>query len=721
MDFEAKWIKPASDMGDVCPGFRKNWKQEQRPVKAELLITALGIYEARLNGKRISDYVLAPGWTAYNKRLQYQVYDITELIAGENLLEVTVGRGWFRSPMPGWVDTEDKAIRLARPCGVFAEITLTYENGSTEKIVTDDSWLCGESPVRFSEIYDGETYDATFEAKSYEPVSLLDWPTDILIPQEGEEIREMERVAAKSVFKTPKGETVVDFGQEITGYVELALEAKEGDIIEIIHGEVLDKDGNFYNDNYRSAKAELKYICKEGVQTWHPVLTFFGFRYLKLVGFPGEAKPENFTGIAVYSDIKKTGELKSSDEKLNRLFSNIFWGQKGNFLDVPTDCPQRDERLGWTGDAQVFVKAASYNYDVEKFFRKWMRDLSADQRDNGGVGQVIPDYLPDGEPSAAWGDAATICPWQIYLTYGNKEVLAEQFDSMKKWVGYITASTKEEYLWAGGVHFGDWLGLDAPSGSYKGSSREELIATAYYAYSVSLVIKAGKVLGEDVSYYETLYEGIVSAFRKAYPVYQTQTEYIVAVQFNLCENPQKTADSLAEMIKKDGLQIKTGFVGTPYILHVLSDYGYADIAYSLLLRQDYPSWLYSVNKGATTIWEHWDGIMENGDFWSTDMNSFNHYAYGAVADWLYECAAGIKPVESAPGFAKIKIAPKPDSRIDWFEASIDTRHGKVSSKWTHSDGAVKYEIVTPVPSEITIGENRYEVEAGRFTFWGICN
>lgn len=737
MDFHANWIQPSEDMGSICPVFKREWQSEKKVERAELILTALGVYEAELNGKRVSDYVLAPGWTVYEKRLQYQRYDITDLIENENELTVTVGRGWFRSPMPGWMESDDKERRKAQPCGILGEVHLHYEDGCEEVIATDLSWKCGESAVRFSEIYDGEKFDATFQTKDgqsgewkkdgqnagWRTVSLLDWSKDILIEQEGEEIREMERIAAKSVFQTPKGEIVVDFGQEVTGYVEFTVDAKAGEKVRILHGEVLDTEGNFYCDNYRSAKAEIEYICRDGVQTWHPHLTFFGFRYLKLEEFPGrsgleEISPEQFTAIVVYSNLKKTGYLRCSDPMLNQLFSNIFWGQRGNFLDVPTDCPQRDERLGWTGDAQVFVKAASYNYDVERFFAKWLHDLEADQRADGAIGQVIPDYLPEGNPSAAWGDAAVICPWQIYQTYGDKKILADQFESMKKWVDYITSATKDEYLWTGGEHFGDWLGLDAPVGSYKGSSREDFIAAAFYAHSTELVVKAGHVLGEDVSEYERLHENIVKTFRETYPEYLTQTEHILAVQFHLAEDPKKTADALAEMVKADGVQIRTGFVGTPYILHVLSDYGHSDLAYSLLLRQEYPSWLYSVKKGATTIWEHWDGIMEDGSFWSTDMNSFNHYAYGAVADWVYEKAAGIQVIEEAPGFEKVRIEPNPDHRLEWLEASIETRHGMVSSRWIHCDGAVRYEITTPVPAQIVIGGKEHRVEAGEYTFWG---
>lgn len=339
--------------------------------------------------------------------------------------------------------------REAQPCGVIAKIDIMYSDGNKETVVTDESWEYSESPVRFSEIYDGEIYDARFKSVNWNKATILEWPRNILIPQEGEKIREMERIQAKSVIQTPKGETVIDFGQELTGYVEFTVYGHSGDRIHILHGEVLDQEGNFYNENYRSAKSEITYICREGEQTWHPKLTFFGFRYILLDRFPGTVSPEQFTAVAVYSDLCRNGYIETSNPGLNRLFSNIIWGQKGNFLDVPTDCPQRDERLGWTGDAQVFVKTAGYNFDVEKFFRKWLRDLAADQRPDGGVSQVVPDYMQGCSLSAGWGDAAVICPWQIYQTYGDASVLEEQFESMKKWVDYISSVTTTPFLWTG--------------------------------------------------------------------------------------------------------------------------------------------------------------------------------------------------------------------------------------------------------------------------------
>ena len=711
------WITASRDTGDVCLVFRRQFTSEKHIASASLEITALGVYEAVLNGCRVGDFVLAPGWTSYEHRLQVQQYDVTALLREENELRVTVGRGWFRSPLPGWLDFDDKKRRYTQPCGLIAFLRLCYDDGTEETVLTDETWQWAESPVRFSEIYDGETCDARIEPADWQPVMALAWPKDILIRQEGEAIRETERIAAKSVFRTPQGDMVVDFGQEVTGYAEITLTAHAGEEVLFDHAEVRDQDGNWYNENYRGAKALARYICREGQQSWHPQLTFFGFRYIRLLSWPGEAGPENFTAIAVHSDMKRTGWLKSGSAELNQLFSNIVWGQRGNFLDVPTDCPQRDERLGWTGDAQVFIKTACYLYDAERFFRKWLHDLAADQRESGEVGQVIPDLMPEADSSAAWGDAAVICPWQVYQTYGDRSVLEDQFDSMRKWVDYITSVTKTPNLWIDHFHFGDWLGLDAPAGSYKGSSREDFIASAFYAHSTELVVEAGRLLGRDVSAYETLHQDIVDAFRSTFTDYRTQTEHVLAVHFGLAEDLKKTADALADMVKADGVQLRTGFVGTPYILHVLSQYGHADLAWELVLRREYPGWLYPVTRGATTIWEHWDGIHEDGSFWSRDMNSFNHYAYGAVADWIFEQAAGLRHAEDRPGFSELIYAPHPDARLGWLQARLDTRHGTVSALWVCQKDGVRYELETPVRTLVCLNGEEAWIKPGKYTFW----
>ena len=717
MQWHANWIRPAKSYGGVCPAFRKTFFCPENVVSAALRITAMGVYEASLNGSRVGDFILAPGWTVYQKRLQVQQYELQIRPGQENELTVLVGKGWYRGRLAGWLPGQNSSAAL--PAALTAELTLRYPDGHTDTICTDASWQTAESAVRFSELYDGETYDAAFEPSVWTPAVICDGPTDTLIEQQGEPVREQERIAPARIFKTPAGEIVVDFGQNLTGYVEIALDGVKGEAVELSHAEVLDKNGNFYTENYRSAKAKYLYFCKDGAQRYKPKLTFYGFRYIRVDRFPcgaEHAAQENFTAIAVHSDMKRTGYLSCSDPLLNKLFENVIWGQKGNFLDVPTDCPQRDERLGWTGDAQVFIRTACLNFDAERFFTKWLADLAADQREDGAVGHVIPNVLHQSG-SAAWDDAATICPWAVYLAYGDPNILRAQFASMKKWVDYITAHTTTKDLWTGGEHYGDWLGLDAPSGSYKGSSREDLIASAFYAHSTALVIKAGRVLGQDISAYEALYKRIVRAFRQAYPVYQTQTECTLAVYFALAEDTQKAADQLAQMIRSCGTKLQTGFVGTPYLLHALSAHGYTELAYDLLLRREYPSWLYPVTKGATTIWEHWDGQMENGDFWSSDMNSFNHYAYGAVADWVYTVAAGIQTVEEKPGYAAVRIAPQPDKRLDWLEASVETRHGLVRSRWEKQRDMWRYEIETPVEAEVVIDGRKTLCRPGRYIFF----
>ncbi len=713
IDWNAKWIKPERDMGDVAAVFQKRFTVEKAVEKATITMTAMGIYESTLNGRRISDYVLAPGWTTYKSRLQYQEYDITEYLMKKNELLVTVGKGWYRSPLSGTNREELQNI----PCGMIAQMEIVYIDGSSETLVTDEAWNVLESEIRLSEIYDGEVCDARFTPSVEEGVRTFAGPTETLILQEGEKIVEHERLPVVQIIQTPKGETVIDFGQEITGYVEITVHAAAGERVCLSHGEVLDSDGNFYNENYRSAKAMFHYTCRDGLQTYHPRLTFYGFRYVRVDEFPGglsNVKPENFKAIAVYSDIKRTGYIETSSPLLNRFYENVIWGQKDNFLDVPTDCPQRDERLGWTGDAQVFVRAAAYNFDVDKFFYKWLRCLKAEQEEDGYVGDMVPIAWKSAGSSCAWGDAAVICPWEIYLAYGNKKILESQFESMKNRVDYISNNTKEENLWIGGVHYGDWLALDSEENSFSGKSNHDLLATAFYAYSTSLLVKAGKVLGQDMERYERLYDRIVTAFQERFSEYRTQTECAVAIHFRLAKDCQKVSDQLAQMIRDAGMKLQTGFVGTPYLLYALSDFGHSDIAYSLLLREEYPSWLYAVKKGATTVWEHWDSIKEDGSFWSPDMNSFNHYAYGAVVDWMYRVAGGIAPRE--PGYKTVRIAPIPDGRLNQMRVTLQTRYGTISSEWIYEDGLFKYKITTPVEAEIIVGSETYHVQAGTYVY-----
>lgn len=713
----SEWIKGCEKNLRGGTVYLKNFQCAAKAEKAILKITALGVYEAKLNGERVGDFILAPGWTSYSNRLQVQSYDVTNLMKTENSFEVTVGQGWRAI-----ANKRDGSDFLGyRDTALIAELTLTYADGSTESIVTDSSWTARESKLRYTNIYDGDIYDATFKAGSARHCICVDLEKDMLIPQEGEKIVEHERMPALQVIKTPAGETVIDFGQNMTGYVEFRIKGTPGAQATISHGETLDRDGNFYNANYRSARAQIKFTCDGEEHTYKSALTFFGFRYIRLENWPDEIKKENFTAVVVHSDIRRTGYFECSDEAVNRLFKNIIWGQKGNFLDVPTDCPQRDERLGWTGDAQVFVRTASLNFDVERFFKKWLRDLAADQGRDGCVPSVIPNISDDMGGSSAWSDAAVICPWEIYRTYGDKAVLEEQFDSMKAWIDWMRERS-ENGRRSGGSHFGDWLGLDSPEGSYKGATPEDLIATAYYKYSTELFIKAAHALGRDVAEYENIPAEAAKAFRREYMENgrvknATQTACVLALYFDITDDRAATATQLNELVKRAG-HLETGFVGTPYLLHALSNNGYAETAYDLLLRREYPSWLYPISKGATTVWEHWDGIKPDGTMWSTDMNSFNHYAYGAVADWMYGSAAGINSDPDRPGFEHIIFRPVTDRRLDFVKASIDTRRGTVASEWRRENGRIKYIFTVPEGccASAVIGGEKHEVGAGTHEF-----
>lgn len=714
----SEWIKGCEKNLRGGTVYLKNFRCAAKAEKAILEITALGVYEAKLNGERVGDFILAPGWTSYLNRLQVQSYDVTNLLKTENSLEVTVGQGWRAI-----ANKRDGSDFLGyRDTALIAELTIVYADGTAESIVTDSSWTARESKLRYTNIYDGDIYDATFKAGSARHCICVDLEKDMLIPQEGEKIVEQERMPALQVIKTPAGETVIDFGQNMTGYVEFRIKGTPGAQATISHGETLDRDGNFYNANYRSADAQIKFICDGEEHTYKSALTFFGFRYIRLENWPDEVKKENFTAIVVHSDIRRTGYFECSDETVNKLFKNIIWGQKSNFLDVPTDCPQRDERLGWAGDAQVFVRTASLNFDVKRFFKKWLRDLAADQGRDGCVPHVVPNIFDDMGGSSAWSDAAVICPWEIYRTYGDKAVLEEQFDSMKAWIDWMRERS-ENGRRSGGFHFGDWLGLDSTEGSYKGSTPEDLIATAYYKYSTELFIKAAHALGRDVSEYENIPTEAATAFRREYMENgrvknATQTACVLALYFDITDDRAATATQLNELVKRSG-HLETGFVGTPYLLHALSDNGYAETAYDLLLRREYPSWLYPISKGATTVWEHWDGIKPDGTMWSTDMNSFNHYAYGAVAGWMYGAAAGINSDPDRPGFEHIIFRPVTDRRLDFVKASIDTRRGTVASEWRRENGRIKYIFTVPEGccASVIIGGEKHEVGAGTHEFF----
>ena len=712
----AKWIIHPENKLYEPVRFIKKLDFTKKIKRVILNITALGVYYAEIDGVRVGDFILAPGFTS-RKRVQYQSYDITELIKKDSTLSVSVAEGWYKGKINFGTDEGGPEKKKS----LLAEIDVLYTDGTRERTATDGSWLCCRDFIRFAELYDGEIVDANYTDTPVNAVIYENHPALSVVKQQGVYVKEQEILRPLRIFTAKNGDTLVDFGQNLTGYFEISVNAHMGDKISLSVCEELDKFGNFYNENYRDAKAHFEYICRDGLNVYKPRLAFWGFRYMKIEEFPCDITKDNIKAIFLHSDIKRTGYLESSSPLLNQLFSNIIWGQKGNFLDVPTDCPQRDERQGWTGDATVFSRTASYNFDVERFFIKWLTDLKLDQGKKGNIPNIIPqticwDWSTDENSGAVWGDASTIIPYQMYLTYGNVDFLKNQFASMKKYVDYIGTYTKEKYLWAGCGQFGDWLGLDAPAGSYRGSSNEDFIASVFYAHSALLVAKAGKILGRRVDKYENLHKNILAKIRSTFKEYKTQTECALALYFNIAEDKKSVAKQLATMIRENGNKLKTGFVGTPYLLHALSQNGYAEVAYDLLLQEQFPSWLYSVKQGATTIWEHWDGKNEKGEFWSRNMNSFNHYAYGSVADWVYIEACGIHTVEDRPGFEEVLISPIPTDKLDSLSAKIETRHGTVSSKWYHFDGKVRYEITTPVPATIIIEGKSHKVKAGTYVY-----
>ncbi|WP_207511109.1 alpha-L-rhamnosidase [Longitalea luteola] len=723
-DWKASWIIPGFEEDSLRPAplFRKEFSNNKKVSAATAYVTAHGLYEAQINGKRVGDAYLTPGWTSYNKRLQYQAYDVTDqLKAGDNAIGITVGNGWFRSEL-AW--GKEKRNRYGKEIALLFQLDITYTDGTTQSIVSDESWKSSTGVIRYSEVYHGETIDARQEKKGWtaagyndagwSPVKRADFSKDVLLATYNEPVKKHETFKPVRIFKTPAGEQVIDFGQNLVGWVKLKVSGKAGDKITVSHAEVLDKAGNFYTENLRVAKAQDVYILAGNAEeTFEPSFTWHGFRYIKLEGYPGELAPENFTAVALYSDMKPAGSFTSSNSLINQLQKNIEWGLKGNFLDVPTDCPQRDERLGWTGDAQVFFRTATFLQDVNNFFSKWLKDLSADQFESGSVPHVIPNVMGNGGGSAGWGDVATIIPWGMYITYGDKRVLEEQFNSMKAWVDYMSSQSTND-LWNKGNHYGDWLfySVNNDRDGRSAITDKYFIAQCFYAHSTQLLINAANILGktDEATKYTALLNRIKDAFLKEYTTLNgattsnTQTSYVLALQFDMLPESmrQQAADRLVKNIKQYKDHLSTGFLGTPYLCHVLSRFGYTDVAYTLLLQETYPSWLYPVKMGATTIWERWDGIRPDSTFQTATMNSFNHYAYGAIGDWMYRVMVGLDTDEEAVGYKKIRVKPHIGGGFTYAAASYNTRYGKLASAWKIENEKLLFDVTIPANTTATI-------------------
>jgi alpha-L-rhamnosidase len=724
-DWRAKWIEAGfaeDSINRPAQYFRTKFSLNKKIKNATAYITAHGMYEAQINGKRVGNDYLTPGWTSYNKRLQYQAYDVTGLLNdGANAVGIIAGMGWYR----GFLAWDDNKNIYGKKTGILFQLNIEYSDGTTQRIISDENWRSSYGAIKYSEIYNGETYDAreekngwstsSFSDAGWNAVKIGDTDKAELTATYNEPVRKHERFTAIKIFKTPKGELVADFGQNLVGWVELKVKGNSGDKINISHTEVLDKEGNFYTENLRVAKQQASYILKGGAEeSFEPHFTFQGFRYIKVEGFPGELKPENITAVALYSDMKPTGTFTTSNALINQLQHNIQWGQKGNFLDVPTDCPQRDERLGWTGDAQAFSRTATFNFGVNNFFAKWLKDVALDQYPTGSVPFVIPNVLgPTSGGSTGWADVATIIPWNVYLAYGDKQVLQDQYGSMKAWVGYMEKASKN-YLWNTGFHFGDWL-FYRPFDDNDGRSAvtdKYFIAQCFFAYSTQLTLNAARVLNktEDITHYTDLLQKVKEAFLKEYVtpngrlLSNTQTAHVLALNFDMLPEPMRAAaaERLAENVKSYNNHLTTGFLGTPYLCHVLSRFGYTDIAYKLLLQETYPSWLYPVKMGATTIWERWDGIKPDGSFQVPSMNSFNHYAYGAIGDWMYRVMVGLDTYEDGVGYKHIKIQPHTGGGFTNAAASLQTYYGLLSSSWKIDGGKITMEVEIPANSIATV-------------------
>jgi alpha-L-rhamnosidase len=711
-DWRARWIEAAANedtkTSQPSPVLRGVFRLNAAVRSARAYVTSLGLYELEINGRRVGDELLTPGWTSYRKRLQYQTYDVTShLRAGENVVGATLGDGWYR----GYLAWKDKRNVYGEHLALLCQIRVEHADGSVEVVGTDGAWKGATGPIRMSDIYMGESYDARLERpgwsapgyddRDWAPVRVVEPEKRALIAPAGPPVRRIEEIRPVAILKTPAGETVVDMGQNMVGHLRLRLRGPAGTTVTLRHAEVLDKAGNFYTANLRAAKQQVTYVLKGGTdEVYEPHFSFQGFRYVAVAGWPGELTLDGVTGVVVHSDMPVTGQFRTSSPMLDQLQHNIRWSQKGNFVDVPTDCPQRDERLGWTGDAQAFSRTAAFNMDVAGFFSKWLGDLAADQNPEGSVPFVVPDVLSDAERfaggSAGWADAATIIPWNLYLSYGDTRILERQYPSMKAWVEYMRRQAGEGQLWNKGFHFGDWLAFATTASDYPGATTgKDLIATAFFAHSTDLVERTAAVLGKtaDAAEYAALFPKIKEAFRKEFVTASgrvgenTQTAYALALQFDLLpeELRAEAARRLAADVRTRG-HLTTGFVGTPYLCHVLERFGYLDLAYQLLNRDTYPSWLYPVKQGATTIWERWDGLKPDGSFQDPGMNSFNHYVYGAIGEWMYAVVAGLQLDPAEPGYRHVLAQPRPGGGLTSAEARLETLYGTAASGWSLSGG-----------------------------------
>lgn len=715
------WGKPkATSTPAPVPYLRKAFFADRKIKSARLYATAKGLYKAYLNGKLVSNDIFRPGWTDYRKRIQYQTYDVTSLVkSGDNALGIMLGDGWYC----GWIAWAGRR-NYGDVARAMAQLEIEYSDGSTQIIATDPTWRMATGAIQSSDLLMGETYDARKELGNWaspkyddskwqsaesEPVGIVP-----LVAQVGPSVKHVVTLTPKSITEK-NGAYIFDMGQNMVGWVRLKVNAAPGSTVTLRHAEILNPDGTIYVTNLRGAKCTDNYTCKGGgTETYEPSFTFHGFRYVELSGVKEKPSLEAVTGIVVSSMVNPSGEFACSNPMINQLQSNIQWGQRGNYLEVPTDCPQRDERLGWMGDAQVFIRTACFNDDVIGFMNKWVQDVADGQGENGAFADVSPRMAAGSDAAPAWGDAGVIVPWTLYQCYGDTRLLERFYPNMAKWVDYIHAANPGG-LWLNRRNndYGDWLSIAA-------DTPKEILATGYYAYSTQIVAKTARLLGktEDAAKYEKLWGEIRDAFNNAFVrpadgrIFagngtrgDTQTCYLVALRFGLLpENLRPVAAKhLADdiMTKKNG-HLSTGFVGVGYLNPTLTQNGYLDVAYTLLNNDTFPSWGYSIKQGATTIWERWDGWTKDKGFQDPGMNSFNHYSLGSVGEWMANTVAGIDLDPQNPAYKHIILRPRPGGGLTFAKAAYDSIQGRIVSDWKKDGATFTYKVEVPANTTATI-------------------
>jgi alpha-L-rhamnosidase len=744
-DWTAQFISPTWDedvsRSNPSPYLRREFELRAGIKSARLYISSLGAYEAEINGKAVGNHVLSPGWTVYDQRLRYQTFDVTGMLnEGRNAIGAVLGDGWFRGRIgfgAGWRNIYGEHLAL------LAQLEVQYADGSSERIITDDAqtWRAATGPILMNSLYDGETYDARlensgwslpgFDDSNWSHIRKLEWDMKTLEAPLGPPVRRIEKIAPVSITRSPSGKTIVDFGQNLVGWLSIKVQGPAGHTVTLRHAEVLEH-GELGTRPLRFAEATDRYTLRGGeTETWEPHFTFHGFRYVEVNDWSGDLNPQDLSAVVLHSDLERTGWFESSDKLLNQLHENVVWGMRGNFLDVPTDCPQRDERLGWTGDLQVFSPTASFLYNVNGFLQSWLRDLAAEQRkSNGSVPPVIPNALGNNfGGAAAWADAATVVPWVMYQRFGDKGILADQFESMRAWVDYVASVTGERRLWDTGFQFGDWLDPTAPPDKpAQARTDKAIIASAYFVHSADLTARAAEVLertDEKKKYLALAAEARVAFVREYVTssgrlMSDAETAYALALTFDLlpsAEQRQRAGDRLNELVRESGYHIRTGFVGTPIISDALCSTGHYVAAFRLLMQQGCPSWLYPVTMGATTVWERWDSMLPDGSINPGEMTSFNHYALGAVADWMHRTIGGLTPTE--PGYRRMEIRPRPGGGLTHATARHLTPYGMAESAWKIEDGKFYLDVVIPPNTSAFVslpGDDTTPAEVGSGTW-----